>query len=361
MDWLELEMLLAINSMRYEMENPGKQGDIVNPQIDKQPEDLIVSMLAYLKGLFVRTPNLKKHCKKFPGTKSNEKSTELREEGDNILNSSEDPLDIVEVLQYYARSIAFAAPNSEQLALAYFNRSALLLKLQKYEECLIDVERVSKMNCSEMMKAKLHVRRGDCLAKMAEENFVKSKTLLQQLLLDDCRKVLEAKLQKYPVKSEDNDYHWETPKVKAPHTKFPCASDAIDVNYSEKFGRHVVATRDIEVGEVLVVERPYLKLIDTDNAHSFCCHCLKFMWNSIACDCCANILYCSEDCKKISWNQYHRYECLVLDMELKYSIKQISAVQLSTRFLLKATNEAGGLHKLRERINTLRDLPSKKL
>lgn len=52
---------------------------------------------------------------------------------------------------------------------------------------------------------------------------------------------------------------------------FPSASSYINVFYNETLGRHVKALRDIEVGDVLFVEKPFAYIL----FHEVCHNCAK--------------------------------------------------------------------------------------
>jgi len=44
--------------------------------------------------------------------------------------------------------------------------------------------------------------------------------------------------------------------LKDPHPNYPAASSSIAIKYTPQYGRHVVASKDIEVGEVIFSEEP---------------------------------------------------------------------------------------------------------
>lgn len=71
------------------------------------------------------------------------------------------------ILTLYTNSVAVAPLGSEEIALAYSNRSAFLLHLKKYKECLVDIERaldvVSLLKTVSSLEDKLIQRRTKCL------------------------------------------------------------------------------------------------------------------------------------------------------------------------------------------------------
>lgn len=77
-----------------------------------------------------------------------------------------------EIWKLYSCSIAFAFDGSEELAAGYSNRSALLLHLCKYKDCLMDISRALKITASDSMKVKLFCRQCECLVALQEGNII---------------------------------------------------------------------------------------------------------------------------------------------------------------------------------------------
>lgn len=166
-------------------------------------------------------------------------------------------------------------------------------------------------------------------------------------------------LKDYPTVTEDEkivDEEEIIPEIKCPSAKYPCASDAVDVKYSELFGRHVIATRRIEPGEIIAVEKPYSKFVTEEKLYLHCTCCMRFVWAGIACDHCVNVVFCSEKCKAAAWEKYHRFECTPLDLILQY---KCAGEGKGARIIFQMVSEAGGWEKLKERINKLSDDESK--
>ena len=85
--------------------------------------------------------------------------------------------------------------------------------------------------------------------------------------------------------------------VKQPHPTYPSASAALTVKYDSVYGRHVVANRDIEVGEVLFNEEPivhYLNNADEDVVNTPACHhCLMYIRSGLVpCPTCSSASFC---------------------------------------------------------------------
>ena len=70
----------------------------------------------------------------------------------------------MEALRLYSQCIAAAPNDSEELALGYGNRSALLFRLKKYRDCIVDCDRALKITTSQLLKCKLLSRKAESLA-----------------------------------------------------------------------------------------------------------------------------------------------------------------------------------------------------
>ena len=79
------------------------------------------------------------------------------------------------------------------------------------------------------------------------------------------------------------------PDLSKPHPKFPVFSEAVAVQYDPQGvrGRYCVASRDIEAGELLAVETPFVWLLDKEAAREHCWHCFRSLLAPVPCPNCA--------------------------------------------------------------------------
>ncbi|XP_076280147.1 protein-lysine N-methyltransferase SMYD4 isoform X2 [Lasioglossum baleicum] len=110
----------------------------------------------------------------------------------------------------------------------------------------------------------------------------------------------------------------KTPAVDGkPNSLLQSCSDAVALEFDEKRGRHLVATRNIKAGTVLIVESPFACTTNKDALDTNCLHCHASLKPTgsvkIPCRSCRAVFFCSERCRKEAWQAYHRYECLFLD------------------------------------------------
>lgn len=250
-------------------------------------------------------------------------STEIRQKG-NKMYSGKDHSGLAHkaILSHYTQSIAFAPNNSVELAMAYGNRSALLMHLRKYEECLIDVKRALKIPQSVQLTEKLQSRRKECL---------------KLIVINRSREFVE-----------------ERDEIAIPESmqskEIPCAADCVSLAYNEKFGRHMIATRDIKPGEIIIVERGYVVFPEKEQMYLACSHCLSFCWNGIPCDGCVFAIYCNTGCKLQAWQEYHNVECHVIKNILcqQNMHKNLTEILTSIRFFIIAVKKEGIKRVIRE-------------
>lgn len=57
------------------------------------------------------------------------------------------------------------------------------------------------------------------------------------------------------------------------NVKYPAASEAVEIDIDEEKGRYAKASRDIEAGEVVLVEKPYSGVLLAEYAKTHCYHC----------------------------------------------------------------------------------------
>lgn len=318
----------------------------------------------YLPILLQESKNDARYMQSILRTKSNKSNAEslrFREIGNKLFREKKDSDSLDKALTAYMESIAYALPDSQEIAISYANRSAVFFFVDLLVECLKDIETALSLNYPEELKPKLLFRKGECCVKLANDSLMDSKFWLKAVPLnDDSRQTMKRHLRNCPSAKERPIVLDESniiPELKSPSQKYRCASDAVQVCYSKTSGRHVVATRDIEIGEVLVVEKPYATILDQNNFYSHCSYCTNNIWNGIPCEHCVNCVYCSEVCKSEAWEKYHHLECSFLNFMLDH---QIHSHQLLTiRLVLRAITDSGGIDEFKAKFEKLRAFTSK--
>ncbi|KAJ8683022.1 hypothetical protein QAD02_018814 [Eretmocerus hayati] len=274
----------------------------------------------------------------------------------------------LKILERYSQSIALAPYKSEELAMAYGNRSALLQHIQKYKESIEDCNRAINITNSELLKTKLIARKLECLGALGNKSFedeykIALNHLAKVTLDDEVKKNFMGKIKNIDQSVlttrnlvEDLISDKKSRKVKKQtnpselfeHQKeIPCASTSVTIAYSKCWGRHVVATRNIQPGEIIAVEKHFHKFIFPDHLYLCCNYCTKFTWSSIPCKSCIYGVYCSKKCRAAAWEEFHQFECKIFPHMWDIAGELVAATH-TARFFLNLVDKAGGIEKLRQ-------------
>ncbi|XP_078048741.1 protein-lysine N-methyltransferase SMYD4 [Augochlora pura] len=124
-------------------------------------------------------------------------------------------------------------------------------------------------------------------------------------------------------------------------------SDAVALKFDKKKGRHLIATRNIKAGSILIVEPPFASTTNKEALDTNCLHChvsLKPTGGAkIPCRSCQAVSFCSEKCRSKAWKAYHRYECLLFDAFYENRSGDMEQQQVSYLLLAYRTAIAGCL------------------
>lgn len=263
-----------------------------------------------------------------------------------------------DILSLYTKSIAYAPQDTEELAYAYGNRSVLALHLNKYHHCMTDVDRAVAITKSDSLKAKLLERRDRCL-KAIDEAHCRAMNLEEEKfdnLLDEDR---EDKVRVFNDINEQNVNPLPVPGFVA-SKECPSASEALTVKCNRKFGRHLVANREIRTGEFLVVEKAYGLCAFPEQQYMVCANCLNYTWVGIPCDECSTVIYCRDECKRSAWDRCHKVECCKVSAILRLINTKASdcstaktMLTLAVQTMIRGVKEYGiqGLLKEIESVN----------
>lgn len=296
--------------------------------------------------------------------KDAKRSEDLRQQGNTVIVAN--PLTsqtCVSALKLYTASIAYAPCSSVQLALAYANRSAMLKQICKYEECIQDIDRALALTYPDNLKFKLYVRKVKCLDALNHSNIddtiKEAEQWLENMSLDDkSRKHCSEKLTsiKQTLNShkskKENAIRCQSecplPKIQTRNNEIPCASDAVTIRYNEQYGRHVVAARKINPGEIIAIEQAYSLMLSHENQYTHCSNCLEVSWANIPCDYCVHSMYCSAECKALNWKHTHDVECSVFPFMLEMGFTNLNLFSL--KLTIQTIRESSSIQELREEL-----------
>lgn len=198
--------------------------------------------------------------------KSNQKSQNLRQEGNEYYKNKK----FLPAILKYNQSLCFAENESENLGHAYANRSAIYFEMKQYDKCLSNIENAVKNFYPKESIEVLNKRRLKSLECMIHQ--------------DDKRGEIKFKL------------------CQPPKRKLPFIIDGLKLKNDVKYGRHIITTNNLSVGDVIAIERPivcvpiiesnFLKVPEFNN-YQRCNNCLfDNLLDLIPCDLCCEGMYC---------------------------------------------------------------------
>ena len=288
-------------------------------------------------------------------------SDKTRKEGNELFKSSKtDEINKHTFLKYTA-SIAYAPKDSEKLALAFGNRSALLLHALKLEESIQDIDRALSITNSNSLKIKLRCRKVECLKMLGKSET--QKILNEAISLVSEFKEGSTEREFYDKLIEKAKGNFEIYKKCVKEIEKVITSDSVlhenrkkKVNnfssvlldYDKEFGRLLRASKDIRTGEIVLIERMYTSVPNWERHLQICNHCLLMTWSTIPCDNCSWAMYCSDNCKTTAWEKYHNFECSIVSHENEsHGCKECS---VPLRMFIMGIQEAGNLSNLKKEL-----------
>ncbi|XP_033215639.1 SET and MYND domain-containing protein 4-like isoform X2 [Belonocnema kinseyi] len=262
--------------------------------------------------------------------KSEKDSIEFYKKGEKMLGLGKKN----EALKNYSEALRMVPRTSKRVSDYYAARSMAFQKLKMYHESLNDIQRALKLPITEEKKTIL-------LKRLSIIEFLLSSGTLEN-----------QKIKKTPHE-EVNLSYGENKEVIG-------VSNAISLEYNNFYGRHFIATRDIKIGDVLMVQSPYMYISnrehgkDIDGKTWFCDNCLNSTMAPVPCDNCTYYLYCSFECRSEAFEKYHKTECKVLNEEVLFGPQS----SMFLRLLIVATNHGENfqeVYNLMKKIQTSKD------
>jgi hypothetical protein len=203
-----------------------------------------------------------------------------------------DRIDFILFNHLLAFSLCFAEWNSENVGLAYANRSAVYSEMGYYEKALENIELARNHNYPRNKLDKLKIREDQCLEnlnnkpqtnKFQEHEAIRSKVLKE----------------KFPGNKNTPFY----------------VAECLEMKRSPAFGRYIVTNQNLKVGTVIAVEEPFSKSVIPAARYKRCSNCLVHnLLNLFPCEFCCSTMFCSEECRKINWEKYHQFVCPIVDV-----------------------------------------------
>jgi SET and MYND domain-containing protein 4 len=241
--------------------------------------------------------------------KNDKQSTEFRKSGNKCFENKR----YFDALEFYNKSICYAEPGTENLSIGYANRSAVYIKWQLFDRCLENIRLAKEANYPVRLMPKLEKRSVEC------QEFKKTKRTL-------------------------------TPEIQVPklsysaHSQIPFMADSIELVENEKFGRHLIAKRDLKVGDIVLLEKPFKDRLSDLHKYRRCTNCLaENELTLIPCTDCTSAMFCSTQCMSSAHKKFHKYECPITDA---LSVLQAGNLLMATRILLTSIDEYNDIENL---------------
>lgn len=205
----------------------------------------------------------------------------------------------VDALQEVNKALCFAPTDTDSVALLYASRATILGEMQLYAEAVESTKlalegRISTCKRGEILSMQKELAQKACGRKRAEDNLF---------------------------------------RVTLSHPACPRNPSVIKDMHVERncqYGRHLIADRDLEVGDVICVEVAYVKCIQPEQVYKRCTHCLEEAPHLLMpCPKCTSAMFCSEECQEDAWDTYHKHECAISE-ELLVLDEDVSRLAMRT-------------------------------
>ena len=186
--------------------------------------------------------------------KSSVKAGEYRVTGNKLYAERK----FYDALVAYNKSLCYAESNTEDIGLAFANRSAVYCECKVYDKCQSNIK-LAKDN------------------KYPEKNF-------------EILNKREAKCKNF--NSSEND-PWDFFKLSfKAHDTVPNIVDCLELKCDSKYGRHITTNRNLKPGDVIAIEEAFCKIIQPKFYYQKCDNCSKDnLLSLIPCDGCSTSEY----------------------------------------------------------------------
>lgn len=245
--------------------------------------------------------------------KCNKKARTKRKEGNQYFAISN--RNLCKAMELYNESICHAENDSEDLAYGFANRSAIYFEWNDWEKCLSNI--VLSRQC---------------------KNFPNSLKLKLEKREVQCREGLN--------KCKGNYFEYVHSLSYQEHNQVPGIVYCLKLKQNEKYGRHIVATKDLNVGDVIAIENPFMLSLEPNFEYQRCLYCLaEQKFSLIPCLHCTHSMFCNESCRNKGYNLFHKFECSVIygifdvfDNSIITALRSILKLFSNTDELIKVKN-----------------------
>lgn len=230
--------------------------------------------------------------------KSSIKSESCRNEGNRFYVQKK----FFDAIIKYNESLCYAEDQSENMGLAYANRSAVYYEMKLYEKSLKNIELAKTHYYPDRNREILKKREAKCRESMKNSLSISDDLSFFKLSYE-------------------------------PNKSYQSIANCLEVKINNKYGRHIITNKSLSVGDIVAIEDPVYKVIKSDerystcyanNVYQRCANCLlENLLDLIPCTFCTKTMYCSSECREYSFAHYHKFECPIIDDLLRSGIKHV--------------------------------------
>lgn len=194
--------------------------------------------------------------------------------------------DDLEAIECYTLSLAYA-DSDELMAYAHANRSAALYRKQLYKECLIDIDAALSHGYPKEKRRNLKDRGDKAIMEIkkllqldSDDHIDHQRTTRSRNIEHIGNGTMMENDREIPKQdaTANEDYLRYAAKISprkprylqeedfskltyGPSQEVPAVSDGVAISFSERYGRHYVATREFKPGDIVSIEDPYAHVI----------------------------------------------------------------------------------------------------
>ncbi|XP_066929332.1 SET and MYND domain-containing protein 4-like [Clytia hemisphaerica] len=236
-------------------------------------------------------------------------------------------------LELYNQAMIHAC-QGEEFALVLGNRSAVLFSQKRFEECITDIDIALLNNFPTDKLWKLYKRKAEALIKL--KRCLQGKIFVDKALEelhrlgnkdDEVTKLTEI-LISLDVEKDESSNSTTSGKLVRPVGEFnptmKYASSHLKRCFDKTKGRYIISDQDILKGSIILSETPYAAVLLKPMFKTHCQHCFTKISLPFPCYKCIEVRYCSETCRKASWEEYHYFECCRINLLDKVGISRLA-------------------------------------
>jgi len=189
--------------------------------------------------------------------KDNTIADKLRNNGNTFFKKGK----YFDALIKYNESLCRAEIGSENMAFAYANRSAVFMELKMYEKCLKNIQQAKDAGYPQAKIQNLNDRYERATTLIAESHPATTAA----------------------AQAENDPFQFYKLSYPA-HPKNPDIVNCVEYAENKKYGRHIIASKDLKAGDVIAIEKHFVKVfyqVPKNEAaykhilYQYCAYCLN--------------------------------------------------------------------------------------